>query len=56
MLLQINAVNLAIVATYFIYALGTAFVTWEWKQAVIAFIILILFALSELAIDAINEW
>jgi len=55
-LLTVNSVLLTIASTYFVYALGTAVVTWTWKGALSAFIIFVVLWISQLALDGINEW
>jgi hypothetical protein len=54
-ILQFNSVIFALSAVYSIYSLGTAIITWSWKQFVIALILCIFFGVIEVTLAALAE-
>jgi hypothetical protein len=55
-ILGVNSfVVMPIVTIFFLYSIGRAFLTWDWKLVVIAFILLALGMIAEVVLGALSE-
>jgi len=54
-LLTVNSVLWALAATYFVYSIGTAILTWSGKQFLLGLVIFVFFSIAEIVIAAISE-
>ncbi|MCR4325283.1 MAG: hypothetical protein NUV59_00545 [Patescibacteria group bacterium] len=55
LLLVINSVILSLVTIYFIYSIGAGLILGAWKQLLLAFFLFVFFALTQIALAAINQ-
>ena len=53
--LLINSFLWSIGAVYFIYSIGTAIITWSWKQFVLGLVIFVFLSVAQIVIAGIAE-
>ena len=54
-ILLVNSILLAIVSVFLVYAVGAALILGLWKQLLLVLFVFIFFALTEIALGAINS-
>lgn len=54
-ILTVNSVFIVLSSVFFIYSIGAAMILGEWKQLLVAFLVLAFLLLTELVISAIIQ-
>lgn len=53
-LITINSVFFCIASVFFIYSIGAALILGEWKQLLLAFLVLVFLGITEVVLAALN--